>query len=222
MEIEYNETSNNEEICVDYNDLTSIAAPQSLEELKEQLRNIFAHDKVNIDYVIKLLESYKSKPGDWKQYSKFDKHRYTRNLVDTGNGKYNLMALCWGEGHGSSIHDHANAHCFVKVLDGALTETRFSWPNEDNPDAPLQKTNCLTFGKDAATYMSDELGLHRMENKSHTNRTVTLHLYIPPFEACRTFDEQTAKTNTVKMTYWSEFGERTPFKENCNRPAENN
>lgn len=26
--------------------------------------------------------------------------RYTRNLVDEGNGKFNLMILCWGEGHG--------------------------------------------------------------------------------------------------------------------------
>jgi Cysteine dioxygenase type I len=54
--------------------------------------------------------------------------RYTRNLVDTGNGKYNLLALCWGEGHGSGVHDHSDAHCFVKMLDGTLKETRFSWP----------------------------------------------------------------------------------------------
>ena len=26
--------------------------------------------------------------------------RYTRNLVDEGNGKFNLMILCWGENHG--------------------------------------------------------------------------------------------------------------------------
>lgn len=26
--------------------------------------------------------------------------RYTRNLVDTGNENYNLIVICWGEGHG--------------------------------------------------------------------------------------------------------------------------
>ena len=36
--------------------------------------------------------------------------RYTRNLVDEGNGKFNLMLLCWGEGHASAVHDHADAH----------------------------------------------------------------------------------------------------------------
>ena len=29
--------------------------------------------------------------------------RYTRNLVDEGNGKYNLIVLCWGEGQGRSV-----------------------------------------------------------------------------------------------------------------------
>jgi Cysteine dioxygenase type I len=45
----------------------------------------------------------------------FSASRYTRNLVDEGNGKFNLIVLCWGEGHGSAIHDHADAHCFMKV-----------------------------------------------------------------------------------------------------------
>lgn len=58
--------------------------------------------------------------------------RYTRNLVDTGNGKYNLILLCWGEGHGSGIHDHADAHCFMKILEGSLQEIRFAWPKSEN------------------------------------------------------------------------------------------
>jgi cysteine dioxygenase len=49
--------------------------------------------------------------------------------VDEGNGKFNLIILCWGEGHGTAIHDHADAHCFMKVLQGTLTEVRFSWPD---------------------------------------------------------------------------------------------
>lgn len=58
-------------------------------------------------------------------------------MVDKGNGKYNLMALCWGEGHGSAIHDHADAHCFMKMLQGELQEIRFAWPTTDGE--PLQE-----------------------------------------------------------------------------------
>lgn len=55
-------------------------------------------------------------------------------MVDNGNGKYNLMTLCWGEGHGSAIHDHANSHCFMKMLQGTLEEVRFDWPKKEGDE----------------------------------------------------------------------------------------
>jgi cysteine dioxygenase len=111
--------------------LTTADVPSigSFEELIRQLRVAFETDVVDVDHVKTILSAYRSNPKDWKQYAKFDSHRYTRNLVDTGNGRYNMMLLCWGEGHGSSIHDHSDAHCFVKVLDGELKETMFSTPS---------------------------------------------------------------------------------------------
>lgn len=48
--------------------------------------------------------------------------------MDAGNGKFNLMILCWGPGHGSAIHDHADSHCLMKMLDGKLSEVRYDWP----------------------------------------------------------------------------------------------
>lgn len=42
------------------------------------------------------------------------------------------MILCWGEGHGSAIHDHADAHCFMKMLRGELQEVRYAWPSSGN------------------------------------------------------------------------------------------
>lgn len=51
--------------------------------------------------------------------------------MDEGNGKFNLMILCWGEGHSSAVHDHADAHCFMKMLDGQLKEIRFEWPDKE-------------------------------------------------------------------------------------------
>ena len=92
------------------------------DELINKLLEIFGSDKVNIEEVEELLASYKSNPRDWRKYAKFDKFKYTRNLVHEGNGKFNLMLLCWAPGNQSTIHDHANAHCFVKVLDGGLRE----------------------------------------------------------------------------------------------------
>jgi cysteine dioxygenase len=92
------------------------------DEMVERLLKLFEEDNVNIEDVQDVLEAYRSCQQDWAKYAKFDKYRYTRNLVHEGNGKFNLMLLCWAEGNLSTIHDHANAHCFVKVLDGGLRE----------------------------------------------------------------------------------------------------
>ncbi|GBP88327.1 Cysteine dioxygenase type 1 [Eumeta japonica] len=96
-----------------------------LERLLEELHTIFASDYVNVQDVQKLMVGYKSDPKHWKKYAKFDRFRYTRNLVDAGNGAFNVMILCWGPGHASAIHDHADSHCFMKLLSGSLEEIRY-------------------------------------------------------------------------------------------------
>jgi len=53
------------------------------------------------------------------------------------------------------------------------------------------------------------MGLHRVENASHTGPAVSLHLYSPPFKTCQSFDQRTGKARTVRMTFWSENGRRT-------------
>ena len=79
--------------------------------------------------------------------------RYTRNLVDAGNGKFNLMILCWGEGHGSAVHDHADAHCFMKILEGSLSEVRFAWPAEDKEEG-MRETSRNILKQNEVCYMN--------------------------------------------------------------------
>ena len=58
----------------------------------ERLLEIFESDSVNVDEVEDLLLAYKSDPKDWQKFAKFDKYKYTRNLVHEGNGKFNLVS----------------------------------------------------------------------------------------------------------------------------------
>ncbi|XP_017875248.1 cysteine dioxygenase type 1-like isoform X2 [Ceratina calcarata] len=184
----------------------------SLSELINRLHDAFATDHVNIDYVKDLMASYRSNPLEWKKYAKFDRYRYTRNLVDEGNGRFNLMVLCWGEGHGSAIHDHANAHCVMKILQGELCETRYAWPtkckNQTEEPEELKELERNTVGLNEICYINDSLGLHRVENPSTVNPAVSLHLYSPPFSTCSVFNKQTGQKSTSKVTFWSKFGEK--------------
>uniref|UniRef100_A0A673STZ1 Cysteine dioxygenase n=1 Tax=Suricata suricatta TaxID=37032 RepID=A0A673STZ1_SURSU len=143
------------------------------------------------------------------QTSEYLPCRYTRNLVDEGNGKFNLMILCWGEGHGSSIHDHTDSHCFLKMLQGNLKETLFAWPDKKSNEMIKKSERILR--ENQCAYINDSIGLHRVENISHTEPAVSLHLYSPPFDTCHAFDQRTGHKNKVTMTFHSKFGIRIPF-----------
>lgn len=60
-------------------------------------------------------------------------------------------------------------------------------------------------------YIIDEIGLHRVENPSFTDKAVSLHLYSPPFTECASFDQRTGHKNMCKVTFYSRAGKRTPF-----------
>lgn len=82
-----------------------VPVPKSLDELVELLHkelgaNGLACEGVDVDRVQALMTNYQSNEEDWKKYALFDKGRYTRNLVDDGNGKFNLMILAWPENVG--------------------------------------------------------------------------------------------------------------------------
>ncbi|XP_029646075.1 cysteine dioxygenase type 1 [Octopus sinensis] len=182
----------------------------TLDDLCKELREVFDSDRVNIEEVKSLMESYKSNPKEWRKFAKFDQHRYTRNLVDEGNGKYNLMILCWNESQGSSIHAHSKSHCFLKVLLGTVKEEQFEWPSDAREEAEMNKKEEAIYGENSVTYINDSIGLHRMENHSHSDKAVTLHLYSPPFRSCKTFDERTGHMSVAPMTFWSKYGKKIP------------
>lgn len=167
-------------------------------------------DDVDVDFLTRLMQDYDSSDRGWTRFAFGDKSRgYTRNLVDEGNGKSNLLVLVWTPGKGSPIHDHGNAHCLMKILRGNLTETRFAFPNEGAEEGPMKVISEKIYKENQVAYMADELGLHRVSNQG-SDFAVSLHLYTPPNVAkggCHIFDEKTGRSSHVTgCHYFSAYG----------------
>ena len=99
----------------------------------------------------------------------------------------------------------------MKVLDGDLTEELFDWPEDTGAAADSEMVPCkaTTFERDAVHYMHDELGLHRICNPSHVQGAVSLHLYSPPVESCRCFDQATGRARcSGNITFCSRGGKK--------------
>jgi len=97
-------------------------AGDAFQELVQSLSDILGpcsgldSEEIDPDVIQQTMRSYTSKESEWEQYALLDPSKnYTRNLVDEGNGKSNLLILVWSPDQGSPIHDHANAHCVMKI-----------------------------------------------------------------------------------------------------------
>ncbi|KAI7882054.1 cysteine dioxygenase type I [Lichtheimia hyalospora FSU 10163] len=202
-------------------------------------------EHIDPNEIIHLMEQYSSNSKDWSQYTIFDHSRaYTRNLIDDGNGKFNLMILAWSKGQQSPIHNHAGSHCIMKVLDGELSETQYAWPksspkqdssalstadssditdavvthaddDEKRPDGKqMQVINLTRLCPNEVTYIHDKIGLHRIANPDSEHGAVSLHLYTPPYQVCKTFEEDSGRARQGgKCTFYSVRGVRCSNKD---------
>lgn len=155
-------------------------APVGFAELVMELKHALGpssgltSDDVDVNHLTWLMDGYDAREQGWLPFAMQDASRgYTRNLVDEGNGKSNLLVLVWSPGKGSPIHDHGNAHCLMKILRGELTETRYAHPRE-GVEEPMTVISERTHKENAVAYMADELGLHRVWNKG-SDFAVSLH-----------------------------------------------
>ena len=104
---------------IDNGSSLGVRKPDAFHRLVEGLSSILGPSSnlgsadVNPDDLQSLMEAYVSKKSEWMRYALRDPSRtYIRNLVDRGNGKSNQVSV---KAQDSPIHDHANAHCVMKV-----------------------------------------------------------------------------------------------------------
>jgi len=79
--------------------LQSEAGPNAFQTLVSDLSRVLGPssglDSADVDTasLMKLMDGYVSKTDEWRKYALGDPSRgYTRNLVDVGNGKSNLVS----------------------------------------------------------------------------------------------------------------------------------
>ncbi|OMJ25441.1 Cysteine dioxygenase type 1 [Smittium culicis] len=160
--------------------------------------------------VREAMESYSTNANDWTKYANYSSGKYTRNLVDAGNGKFNLLILVWSPNNESPIHDHSSSHCMLKMLKGNLVEEIYkpvtdceSSMSSDCTDQLVLKSS-INVAKDQVSYINDNIGYHRMLNPSE-GFSVSLHLYSPAFDTCKVFNKETGQSQSVRMNiYYTE------------------
>ena len=185
-------------------------AAHTLASLLEYLKvNItgYHHSAHNVKLVQKELEKWYPRPSEYRTYVKLDENdskKYTRNLV-FGNEFMDVILMCWPAGSMSTIHDHDVSSCWVVVVEGVVHEVQYASPLLDRKFLEAEKVdphtatgNCgilkvigesrLDTGGVTSSYANNDIGLHRVENRSD-KLACTLHVYAPPLRKMRIYKE---------------------------------
>ncbi|KAK6461213.1 RmlC-like cupin domain-containing protein [Scheffersomyces coipomensis] len=179
-----------------------------IEELKVILGGKGLHsDEIDVDKIKQLMENYESNEEDWLKYALYDPSRgYSRNGIININDNANLLILVWSPGKSSAIHDHANAHCCMKILAGELMESLYDIPDQNEQKKLVCKKETL-MTRDQVGYISDKIGLHKISNPIQDKVSVSLHLYTPPYAyiyGCSMYEQNNGKRHHVDMNkYYS-------------------
>ena len=91
----------------------------SIQDFVSELRKFPEPAFDRTDQIVKFLESTLVTPDTLIPYLTWDRQHYTRNLIDK-TPLYELMAICWEVGQGSSVHNHRDQNCWMAVPMGRL------------------------------------------------------------------------------------------------------
>jgi len=138
--------------------------PPTLDQLKSWLENV-------------AISAEELEPYVGFKEANYWRHRICRSeLVE-------MLVLCWGPGHKTPIHDHNGSHGAVKVFQGVLWETNFTY--DVSRGLCYESGRELRTGEITAAAVPD---IHQLGNPEVSGQgLITLHIYAPPLGVLKTY-----------------------------------
>mgnify|MGYP001036348702 CR=1 FL=1 len=164
----------------------------TLQSLDELITALSEGERTTYNHII---HSIKFPENAFENYCSWSDECYTRNCI-VDNEKFELVLICWEEGHRTPIHDHGGEECWVKVIEGEFKETIY----KQGESGELNKVKSSIAEPNEITYMKDFMGFHSLENLSK-KRSMSLHLYAKPIRKCNMFDEKSKTFVSKDLTY---------------------
>jgi cysteine dioxygenase len=160
------------------------------------------------DQIVKFLQNTPVAPDTLAPYLTWDRQHYTRNLIDK-TPLYELIAVCWEIGQGSSVHNHRDQNCWMAVPIGRLLVENYRVISQELSEGTcdLQPAETLEMNLTHPCAVDPEEPVHRVYNPSEFNqRAVSLHVYSRPFDSCVVYSPEQHTCGEIKLHYTTEYG----------------
>ncbi len=114
-------------------------------------------------------------------------HYARRELYTSEKYGYNIVAMTWGPGQGTPIHDHAGMWCVEGVWRGQLEITQYELCERQDDRFHFQSQGTMQAGAGSAGSLIPPHEYHTIRNPSPDASAVSLHIYRAPMVGCSVF-----------------------------------
>ena len=116
-----------------------------------------------------------------------DNHYARRELYCSEEHGYCVVAMTWGPGQGTLIHDHAGMWCVEGVWDGALEVVQYERMENDAARYHFRPVGSIQAGPGSAGSLIPPHEYHTIRNPSDDAIAVSLHIYSGRMTHCAVF-----------------------------------
>src|SRR5687768_6317335 len=117
-------------------------------------------------------------------------HYARREIYNSDRLGYSVVAMTWGPGQGTPIHDHSGLWCVEGVWDGQLEITQYELLERDGERFRFRAAGGMQAGPGSAGSLIPPHEYHTICNADPDTVAVSLHIYKAPMECCSKFQPQ--------------------------------
>lgn len=114
-------------------------------------------------------------------------HYARRELYRSEQFGYAVVAMTWGPGQGTPIHDHCGMWCVEGVWHGELEITQYEKLEESGSEFRFGRVGTIQAGTGSAGSLIPPHEYHAICNPSDSEVCVSLHIYSGPMTECSVF-----------------------------------
>jgi len=114
-------------------------------------------------------------------------HYARRELYRSEEHGYSVVAMTWGPGQGTPIHDHAGQWCVEGVWQGFLEITPYELIEASADRYRFEPRGTMNAGAGSAGSLIPPHEYHTIQNPSDDAIAVSLHIYRRPLDVCAKF-----------------------------------
>ena len=120
-------------------------------------------------------------------------HYARRELYRSPDLGYSVVAMTWGPGQGTPVHDHSGLWCVEGVWDGELEIVQYELLEREGERFHFRAAGGMHAGPGSAGSLIPPHEYHTIRNASPDAVAVSLHIYKAPMECCSKFVPQSGE-----------------------------